>query len=290
MLQQTQVKTVIPYFIKFIKKYPNINSLSRAKKNSVMKLWEGLGYYRRARFLLQTSKIIVYKYKLKLPSDLNKIKELPGVGDYTANILSALVNNKATIGIDGNVKRVFSRIFNIREEKINFKKIFSLNQKKLFLSGRNSDFAEAIMEFGALMCKPTSPNCSKCNIKKNCKSFMKKKIISLKNSKKISKKEYDIFCHINKNKQIALTKKNKLGFLQMSNMPIVKKRSKNINSNWFLLKNYNNIISNKKLNINLYYKFSSKIPDNLNWFSMERNKDFIPTFTKKIFKQLVRIY
>ena len=76
----------------------------------------------------------------------------------------------------------------------------------------------------------------------------------------------------------------------MSNMPIVKKRSKNINSNWRLLKNYNKIISNKKLNINLYYKFSSKIPDNLNWFSMERNKDFIPTFTKKIFKQLVRIY
>ena len=76
----------------------------------------------------------------------------------------------------------------------------------------------------------------------------------------------------------------------MSNMPIVKKRSKNINSNWCLLSNYNNIISNKKLNINLYYRFSSKIPDDLNWFSMERNKDFIPTFTKKIFKQISHLY
>ena len=130
MLQQTQVKTVIPYFKNFVTKIPNLKVLSLNKEKRVLKLWEGLGYYRRARFLLQTSKIIVKKYKLKLPSDLNKIKELPGVGDYTANILSALVHNKATIGIDGNVKRVFSRIFNIREEKINFKKIFLLNQKK----------------------------------------------------------------------------------------------------------------------------------------------------------------
>ena len=91
MLQQTQVKTVIPYFEKFIKKFRNLNSLSKASERKILKLWEGLGYYRRARTLLATSKILVNKYNSKLPKEIDEIKTLPGIGDYTSNVLAALI-------------------------------------------------------------------------------------------------------------------------------------------------------------------------------------------------------
>ena len=120
MLQQTQVKTVIPYFNNFVKKFRTLKSLSKSNEEEVLKMWEGLGYYRRARNLLACSKELVKKYNLKLPDTLDKIKSLPGVGDYTGNALLGLVYNKPTIAVDGNVKRVFSRIFNKEEKKNKF--------------------------------------------------------------------------------------------------------------------------------------------------------------------------
>ena len=118
MLQQTQVKTVIPYFEKFTKKYKTLESLSKINENQILKLWEGLGYYRRARHLLATSKLLIKKYNCKLPNTLQEIKKLPGVGDYTANALLGFVYDKPTIAIDGNVKRVFSRYLNKKDSKI----------------------------------------------------------------------------------------------------------------------------------------------------------------------------
>ena len=102
---------------------------------------------------------------------------------------------------------------------------------------------------------------------------------------------YDVFCYINKKKQIALTKKNNLGFLNKFSLPEIKETKKNIRmKNWKFLKNYKNFISNKKLNINLYYKFSNKIPSSFVWHSMEKNKEFIPSFTKKIFRQVSTLF
>ena len=112
MLQQTQVKTVIPYFKKFTKKYKSLESLSKINENQILKLWEGLGYYRRARNLLASTKLIVKEYKSKLPLTFQEVKKLPGVGDYTANALLGLVHDQPTIAIDGNVKRVFARNLN----------------------------------------------------------------------------------------------------------------------------------------------------------------------------------
>ena len=120
MLQQTQVKTVIPYFKKFIKKHKTLKSFSKLSETKTLKLWEGLGYYRRARNLLATSKILVLHHNSKLPRTFKKIKTLPGVGDYTANALLGLVYDQPVIAVDGNVKRMFSRILNIDSEKINF--------------------------------------------------------------------------------------------------------------------------------------------------------------------------
>ena len=108
MLQQTQVKTVIPYFNKFIKKHKTLESLSKINENQILKLWEGLGYYRRARNLLATAKLLLKKYNSKLPDTLKEIKKLPGVGDYTANALLGFIYNEPTLAIDGNVKRAVS--------------------------------------------------------------------------------------------------------------------------------------------------------------------------------------
>ena len=291
MLQQTQVKTVIPYFNNFVKKFRTLKSLSKSNEEEVLKMWEGLGYYRRARNLLACSKELVKKYNLKLPDTLDKIKSLPGVGDYTGNALLGLVYNKPTIAVDGNVKRVFSRIFNKEEKKINFEEFIKRNKKKLFCTNRNADFVEAIMEFGALICKPKDPNCYVCCLNKTCKYFKSSSKIKNIRNKMIKNRNYDIFCYVNKKKQIALTKNNKISFLKNFNLPIIKEsNSFHNNQNWKFLKNYQNSISNLKLNINLYYKFSDKIPANYRWFSLISNKEFVPSFTKKIFRQVSTLF
>jgi A/G-specific adenine glycosylase len=280
MLQQTQVKTVIPYFNKFIKKIPNLKALSNAKEKTILKLWEGLGYYKRAKNLHKSSKILIRKYNGKIPNNFDKLKELPGIGDYTANILLALIYNEPRIGIDGNVKRILFRLFNSNDlNKISFYKI-----------ERNGDLAEALMEFGALVCKPKDPKCVECNIKKMCSYFKSKSKIEFNPKIKVNLKNYDIFCYLKKNsRQIALTKNNNLGFLKRFNLPQVKARSSK-NKNWKFLCNYKNSISNKKLNINLYYKFSTKIPSKFSWYSLNCNSEFIPSFTKKIFKRVSHLY
>ena len=176
MLQQTQVKTVIPYFNNFVKQIPNLKALSNSREKKILKLWEGLGYYRRAKNLHRSSKILIQKYKGKIPNNFKKLKELPGIGDYTANILMALIYNEPRVGIDGNVKRILFRIFNddtwIKENK--------------FKTKRNSDLAEALMEFGALICKPVDPKCNECKINRMCwyyksKYIFKKKCILFRN-------------------------------------------------------------------------------------------------------------
>ena len=280
MLQQTQVKTVIPYFNNFVKKIPNLKALSMSNEKKVLKLWEGLGYYTRAKNLHRSSKILIKKYKGKIPNNFEKLKELPGIGDYTANILLALIYNQPRVGLDGNVKRVLFRLFNVN----------TWSAENLFKTKRNSDLAEALMEFGALICKPVDPKCTECKINKMCSYYKSELKIRFKKKVKIKLKSYDIFCYLKKDKkQIALTKNNNLGFLKKFNLPKIKKASK-INKSWKFLCKYRNSISNKKLNISLYYKFSSKIPPKYNWYYLNKNNDFIPTFTKKIFRQVSHLY
>ena len=291
MLQQTQVKTVIPYFNKFTSKYKTLESLSKINESQILKLWEGLGYYKRARNLLASVKLLVKFYNSKLPKNLKDIKKLPGIGDYTGNALLGFVHNHPTIALDGNVKRVFSRYLNKKESKINFEKLIHINKKNLFITNRNSDFVEALMEFGALICRPNDPKCGQCCLNKSCRYLKSSKKIKIDRRKKIKIMNYDIFCYLNKKKQIALTKENKISFLKNFNLPLIKKMKNNIeNKDWRFLKNYKNSISNLRLNINLYYKFSKKIPKSYNWYYLNNNKEFIPNFTKKIFNQVSTLF
>ena len=291
MLQQTQVKTVIPYFNNFTKKFRTLRSLSKSSEKEILKMWEGLGYYRRARNLLACSKELVNKYNSKLPNNLEELKKLPGIGDYTSNALLGLVHNKPTLALDGNVKRVFSRILNIEEKKINFDKLIFKNKENLFNTNRNADFVEALMEFGAMKCKPKDPNCLTCCLNKSCKYFKSNKKVKNLRKKMVKNKDYDIFCYINKKKQIALVKNKQISFLKNFNMPKIKESNDSIRiQDWKFLKSYKNSISNLRLNIKIYYKFSNKIPSSYSWYSLEKNKEFIPNFTKKIFRQVSTLF
>ena len=291
MLQQTQVKTVIPYFNNFTNKFKTLHSLSKTNEKKILKMWEGLGYYRRARNLLACSKELINKYDAKLPNKLEELKKLPGIGDYTGNALLGLVYNKPTLAIDGNVKRVFSRILNKEEKKINFNKLIEKNKKNFFNSNRNADFIEALMEFGAMKCKPKDPNCLTCCLNKSCKYFKSNKKVKNFRNKIVKDKHYDIFCYINKKKQIALTKNSQINFLKNFNIPKIEESNNSIRiQDWKFLKSYKNSISNLKLNIKIYYKFSNKIPSTYRWYSLEKNKEFIPSFTKKILRHVSTLF
>ena len=213
MLQQTQVVTVIPYFNRFIKNIPNLKTLARVQNKKLMKLWEGLGYYSRARNLKKTSKVIIKNFKGKIPDNFEDLKSLPGIGDYTAGAILSIAFNKPYIPLDGNIERVLKRYLYLkRENEINKENL--IKKKSIFgLSQRSSDYAQALMELGALICKPNNPLCDKCPILKNCKSFKKKDFNLTKNIKKNIEK-YFILKVYKKDQRYLLVKNSKFNFLK----------------------------------------------------------------------------
>ena len=292
MLQQTQVKTVIPYFKNFVEKIPNLITLSTSNNKKILKLWEGLGYYRRAKNLHKTAKILIKKYNGRLPKELVEIKKLPGIGEYTANALLALVYNQPRIPFDGNIKRVFSRLFNANLEK-NEKRIIKIINEQ-FCTNRNGDLAEALMEFGAIICKPSNPLCNICNLKKNCQFFKNATFASVSKKRHDKEKKYNIYCYLKRqSKEIALTRNKNLSFLSNFKIPETKLATSNNkkNNGWTYLCNYKNNISNIKMDINLFYKFIKNKPEKYMWHPIDRrSNEFIPSFTKKIFKKVAKVY
>ena len=184
MLQQTQVATVIPYFNNFIKDIPDIRSLSKIKEHKLIKYWEGLGYYSRVRNLKKTAQILEKNFKGRLPSTIEELKLLPGIGDYTANAIMAIGFNKPFIPLDGNIERVIKRLLNLKLSKEITKENLIKNKKILGTSIRASDYAQALMELGAMICRPKNPLCHQCPLIKNCKSFKKKDFEIIKERKK----------------------------------------------------------------------------------------------------------
>ena len=189
MLQQTQVKTVVPYFENFIKNFPNLKSLARAKEQKILKNWEGLGYYSRARNLKKTAIKLLTEFNGSLPNDLEKLKSLPGIGEYTSRSILAIAHNRPYIPMDGNVERILKRIFLLRSNKETSKENL-INKKSFFnFSKRSSDYAQAIMEIGALVCKPTFPSCDVCPLILNCKAYKHKDFL-IKSKNKFNKTKY----------------------------------------------------------------------------------------------------
>lgn len=172
MLQQTKVDTVIPYFNRFLERFPDVNSLASAEEDEVLKLWEGLGYYSRARNLLKAARIIEESYDGIFPATEKEALRLPGIGPYSAAAILSMAYDIALPSVDGNVMRVYSRIYgrydNILEQAV-------IKQVRLELAGmipfdRPGDFNESLMELGAVICLPGSPDCCSCPIEKYCQA------------------------------------------------------------------------------------------------------------------------
>ncbi len=174
MLQQTQVATVIPYFNRFIKHIPNLEVLAKYDDQKLIKLWEGLGYYSRVKNLKKTAQIVVKDFNKNLPDNILDLKSLPGIGDYTSSAIMAIAFNKPIIPLDGNIERVLKRYLYLKNEN-QIHKDNLIKHKKIFgTSLRSSDYAQALMELGALICKPINPYCERCPVSGKCKSFKKK--------------------------------------------------------------------------------------------------------------------
>lgn len=174
MLQQTQVAAVCDHFTRWILKFPTISDLAKASENEVLKYWQGLGYYSRAKNILKTAKILIHNYNGLLPQTRKELEALPGIGKYTAGAILSLARHQAEPILDGNLIRIFSRLNKISflpDQKTNSDFYWSLakdwsSSKKAFLIN------EALMELGRTCCKVKSPNCSDCPLKKSCKAFI----------------------------------------------------------------------------------------------------------------------
>ena len=282
MLQQTQVVTVIPYFDRFINKIPNLKKLSTIQDTKLIKLWEGLGYYSRVRNLKKTAKIIISKYHGEIPNNYEDLISLPGIGNYTANAILAIAFNKSYIPLDGNIERVLKRYLYLKKDK-EIQKENLIEKKSIFgISSRASDYAQALMELGAMICKPKNPECSKCPISKNCKSYKKKDFDLAKITKK-NKEKYFILKVYKKNQKYLLVKNTRFNFLKnLAIFPMEElSNPKNFNEN------LNFKMSNMNMNIKIEYLKNAKRFPSSYWFDKRKLDNYmLPTFTKKVVKYL----
>ncbi|WP_046743089.1 A/G-specific adenine glycosylase [Kordia zhangzhouensis] len=181
MLQQTRVAQGLPYYEKFIEAFPTVFDLANAEETEVLKLWQGLGYYSRARNLHYTAKDIVENYNGIFPSTYKELLQLKGIGDYTASAIASICFNEVTPVVDGNVYRVLARYFNI-DIPINSTegiKVFKKLAQEVIDKEDPANFNQAIMEFGAVQCKPQSPYCIVCPLHTSCAGLEKQRVNSL---------------------------------------------------------------------------------------------------------------
>ncbi|CAL4043579.1 Adenine DNA glycosylase [Buchnera aphidicola (Phyllaphis fagi)] len=258
MLQQTQVKTVIPYFKRFISKLHNIHILASTSLDEILHLWSGLGYYKRAINLHKTSKIIVKQYNGKIPDNIIELIKLPGIGRTTAGAILSLSKDFSFPILDGNVKRILIRFYNILKNsrnKIDTNKLWYLINMITPLH-HASKFNQGMMDLGSLICRYKTPKCKICPLYINCqyiKNMSQKNIINNKKIKKekqyfyiIVQYKYFIFLECRKNKKIW---KNLFCFPEFKN-------EENMN-NWLLINNIDSI-NNQKINL-IYHKLSHLI-------------------------------
>lgn len=170
MLQQTRVDTVIPYYERWMKRFPNAASLAEAEEEEVLRLWEGLGYYSRARSLHKAARVLMERHGGEIPADAAALRKLPGIGPYTAGAIVSTAFQLPEAALDGNIRRVYSRLFDVgtpvREPETE-KRLWQIAREQLDLS-RPGDYNEALMDLGAGICVPGVPDCLICPLREAC--------------------------------------------------------------------------------------------------------------------------
>ena len=303
MLQQTTVATVIPYYEKFLKKWPNIKELSKSNINEVLDFWSGLGYYRRAKNLHLTSRIISDQFNGIFPLEKDEIIKLPGIGEYTAAAIRAIAKDEKDTVVDANIERVIARIFYLKKPIKLIKKEIKQNAEKLTPKFKNGDYIQALMDIGSIICTPKDPLCNDCPIEKFCITKKKnevneipKKII--KNDKPV--REGIVYWIRNKNDQILLKRREENGLLPgMLEFPSYNWSKNKINGND---KKILSIKNTKKLNKKVMHEFShfkliltvyEKNKFNKNsidgmWVGIDEiNELGLPTLMKKVYRQVI---
>ena len=173
ILQQTRISQGLSYYHKLSHQFPNIRALANAPLTDVLKTWQGLGYYSRARNMHKTAKIIAEHYQGNFPDDYKQLLKLPGIGPYTGAAIISIAFEQAYAVVDGNVSRVLARIFNIQTpiNSTGGKKQFQHLAGQMIQNVQPSDFNQAMMDFGAILCSPQNPKCSTCPVKNYCQAY-----------------------------------------------------------------------------------------------------------------------
>lgn len=215
MLQQTTVKTVIPYFYRFMERFPTVFDLAHASIEDVYALWQGLGYYARARFLHTTAQMIVNDFKGEFPREKNEVLKLKGMGSYTVASFLALAFNEPETVVDGNVLRIIARLYHLTEPLSNIDDDIRARAQKLLSKEHPADYTSAIMDLGATVCTPKKPQCLLCPWKDFCKSKDDKNLEQIPMRKKIEKTEYNgsVYLIYNSLGEVLIRKRTESGLL-----------------------------------------------------------------------------
>lgn len=170
MLQQTQVVTVIPYYYRFMEMFPTIEDLANAHEDDLLKAWEGLGYYSRVRNMQHAAKDVMERFEGKMPETLEEVMSLKGIGPYTGGAITSIAFNLPEPAVDGNVMRVYSRLFGVTDDigQVKTRKLFEAQVRETIDPQRPGDFNQALMDLGATVCTPTSPTCETCPLASFC--------------------------------------------------------------------------------------------------------------------------
>ena len=172
MLQQTRVETVTPYFTRWMAAFPTISALANASQQDVLNLWEGLGYYSRARNLHKAAQLVIREYAGQLPTDAAQLRRLPGIGRYTAGAIASIAFGQDEAALDGNIRRVLARLFDLHEparSTAGERHLWELAQENL-PPGQASEYNQALMDLGSMLCTPKAPICSECPLISHCRA------------------------------------------------------------------------------------------------------------------------
>ena len=307
MLQQTRIEAVIGYYDRFIKRLPSIQDLAQINDDELLKLWEGLGYYTRARNLKKAAIMIMKEYDGIFPNTFEQIMSLPGIGEYTASAIGSICFSLKEVTIDGNVLRVYMRLQNCYDNVDDLKIRRKVrNELQKIMPEEAGDFNQALMEFGETICLPNGiPKCSECPLKNFCKSYQNDTYLELpiKNKKKDKKEEkYTILLFYYKS-QFVLEKRKESGLLQnLWQFPniqghLTKKQLENYlkeNKIKFLKVkksvSYTHIFTHKRWNMISYMVELDKNDYNMNWNDLKTLKEkAIPTAFMPFLKELKEV-